>query len=189
MDVNHAMDLLCKEINGCNACQQLFEYRKSNQYKVVPGCGPVPCDIMLFGEAPGASEAEQGLPFVGRAGKLLSNMLKYIGLNREEVFITNVIKCRPPNNRNPLPQEIANCNGFLKKQIEYVNPKKILCLGRFASHTLLNFTVPVAMYALRGHVHDLDGIKVVCTYHPSYLLRNPEAKKYAANDLKLFKSI
>ncbi|MCA9153158.1 MAG: uracil-DNA glycosylase, partial [Planctomycetales bacterium] len=135
-------------------------------------------------EAPGADEDKQGIPFVGRAGRLLTDIIeKGMKISREDVYILNVLKCRPPGNRNPLPDEVANCRGYLERQLEILQPKFICCLGTVAAQNLLETTVAVGK--LRGEVHDWRGIKVVVTYHPSYLLRNPAAKKYTWEDIQL----
>jgi len=137
---------------------------------------------MLVGEAPGAEEDRQGLPFVGPAGQLLTKMLAAIGLSRDEVFIANVLKCRPPGNRPPQPQEIENCEPYLALQIELIHPKLICALGTFAAQTLLKTTAPIS--SLRNRIHDYRGIAVICTFHPSYLLRNPAEKRRSWEDLK-----
>ena len=137
-----------------------------------------------MGEAPGADEDRQGLPFVGRAGQLLTDIIvKGMGLNREDVYILNTIKCRPPGNRTPLPQEAANCREYLDQQLDIIRPEFICCLGAVAAQNLLGTTASIGQ--LRGRIHELRGIKVVCTYHPAYLLRTPEAKRQTWDDIKL----
>ena len=147
-------------------------------------------DWMVVGEAPGENEDLQGEPFVGQAGKLLDNMLKAIGLGRhEQVYIANVLKCRPPNNRNPAPAEIAQCEPYLLRQVALLQPRIILAMGRFAINTLLASSVPgveaIPVGKLRGKVYSYEGVPVVVTYHPAYLLRNLPEKAKAWEDLCL----
>ena len=151
------------------------------------GSGNPNADIMVIGEAPGADEDAQGLPFVGRAGQLLTKILESIDLQRDEVYICNILKCRPPNNRKPLVGETDSCEPYLWKQIELIRPKFILALGLTASHTLLKTSE--AMTALRGRIHDYQGIKTIVTYHPAALLRNPEWKKLVWEDVKFLRSL
>jgi uracil-DNA glycosylase len=150
---------------------------------VVFGVGNKKAQVMLVGEAPGANEDLQGEPFVGRAGKLLDEMLKSIGLNRKEVYIANILKCRPPNNRDPLPHEVCQCTPYLQKQIEIIQPKVIIAVGRIAAHFLLN--TDLAMAKLRTNRHFYGGSKVplFVIYHPAYLLRSPREKAKAYQDL------
>jgi DNA polymerase len=138
---------------------------------------------MVVGEAPGAEEDRQGEPFVGRAGLLLNAMLRAAGFERGEVFIANVLKCRPPNNRDPSDEEAERCLPYLRRQIELVDPQAILCVGRIAAQRLLDTDTPIGK--LRGRVHRLDGRPVVVTYHPAYLLRSPGEKRKSWEDLKL----
>lgn len=140
-----------------------------------------------MGEAPGADEDRQGEPFVGRAGQLLNAMLAALGLKREEVYIANVLKCRPPNNRDPRPAEVAHCEPYLVRQIELIKPSIIVTLGRHAAHSLLK--TDKALGKLRGIKYDYHGIPLITTYHPAYLLRTPQDKRKAWDDLKLAKSI
>lgn len=137
--------------------------------------------LMVIGEAPGFHEDQQGLPFVGRAGLLLNKMLSSIQLTEEQVYITNVIKCRPPNNRDPMPIEIDACADYLKSQIELIKPTVILAVGRFAAHAILDTTEPLSK--LRGKIHHYLGIPVCVSFHPAYLLRNLQDKKNAYQDL------
>jgi uracil-DNA glycosylase family 4 len=146
--------------------------------------GPQRADWLVVGEAPGENEDQQGEPFVGQAGKLLDNMLAALGLNRREhVYIANVLKCRPPGNRNPEPEEVAQCEPFLRRQVELLQPRIILAMGRFAVQTLLQTTEPIGR--LRGRVHAYNGVPVIVTYHPAYLLRNLPDKAKAWADLCL----
>jgi DNA polymerase len=149
------------------------------------GVGNRQAQWMVIGEAPGADEDAQGEPFVGRAGQLLNSMLKACGLAREQVFIANILKCRPPNNRDPTPTEASCCTPYLYRQIELVDPKLILCVGRIAAQNLLSTDTPIGK--LRGRVHRLGAAQrpVVVTYHPAYLLRSPGEKRRAWDDLVL----
>lgn len=169
---------LQKEVQACQRCA-LFKSR----IQTVFGSGNVRAELLLIGEAPGAEEDRQGQPFVGKAGKLLDAMLFAIGLERDQVYICNVLKCRPPNNRNPQPAEVESCASFLSAQIELIKPKVILALGRFAAHSLLQTEAPV--YKMRESNNILPGteIPVVVTYHPASLLRNPEQKALSWQDL------
>jgi DNA polymerase len=138
--------------------------------------------LMFVGEAPGADEDAQGVPFVGRAGQLLTKMIEAMGLRRQEVYICNVLKCRPPENRSPLPEEVKACKGYLMRQIELVSPKVICCLGKHAAQALLDTDVPITK--VRGKEMEFNGRVMIPTYHPAYLLRNPPAKKEVWEDLK-----
>jgi len=150
--------------------------------QVVFGVGNPDADLMFVGEAPGADEDIQGIPFVGRAGQLLTKMIQAIQLERDQVYIANVIKCRPPDNRNPEPDEIDTCQPFLFRQIAAVRPKVIVALGSFAAKTLLKTQDSISR--LRGRVYDFQGAKLIPTFHPSYLLRSPQFKREAWEDLK-----
>lgn len=169
-------------VAGCLACG-LCESRKQTVF----GVGNIEAEWMIVGEAPGEEEDRQGAPFVGRAGQLLDRMLASIDLTRSDdvaarqVFIANVLKCRPPANRNPLPQEVAQCEPYLLRQMALVRPKVILAMGRFAVQSLLKTTDAIGR--LRGRVHEVQGIPVVVTYHPAYLLRNQPDKAKAWEDL------
>ncbi|HGG59000.1 MAG TPA: uracil-DNA glycosylase [Gammaproteobacteria bacterium] len=156
--------------------------------QVVFGVGDQKADWMIIGEAPGEQEDLQGEPFVGRAGLLLNNMLMAVGLSRETVYIANVVKCRPPRNRDPQPEEIGACQRFLRRQIELIGPKLILVVGRVAAQTLLETDAPVGR--MRGRVHRYPGMEIplVVTYHPAYLLRRPIEKRKSWDDLKLARS-
>ncbi len=173
-------DALRARVAACERC----ELHKTRTQTVF-GVGNTQADWMIIGEAPGAEEDRQGEPFVGRAGKLLDAMLQAVGLAREKVFIANILKCRPPNNRDPRPEEAGQCRAYLHRQIELVAPKLILVVGRIAAHNLLNTDTPVGK--LRGKVHRYEGtaIPVIVTYHPAYLLRKPQDKRKAWQDLRL----
>lgn len=150
------------------------------------GTGNPNADLMFIGEAPGADEDAQGKPFVGRAGQLLTKIIEAVGMKREEVFICNILKCRPPNNRRPTAEEVELCTPYLNKQIALVKPKFIICLGLTAAQWLLQTTSSLG--TLRGRFHEFQGIKLIVTYHPAALLRNPEWKKPTWEDMKMFKS-
>ena len=167
-----------QEMKSCQLCP-LGKTRRN----LVFGDGNPFARIVFVGEAPGADEDEQGLPFVGRAGQLLTNIIKAMGLERKDVYICNILKCRPPGNRNPLPKEIELCEPFLKKQLQVISPQVICALGTFAAQTLLKTQIPIT--ALRGRFHSYEGVKLMPTYHPAYLLRNPSAKKLVWEDIQM----
>jgi DNA polymerase len=175
-------------VSGCQACALCA----SRQHTVF-GVGHPRARVMLVGEAPGEQEDLHGEPFVGKAGQLLDNMLRAVGLTRAEaeadrqVYITNVLKCRPPHNRNPEPQEVQRCAPFLQRQIELVRPRLIVAMGRFAVQSLLDTAEPIGR--LRGRVHHRHGVPVVVTYHPAYLLRNPLDKARSWEDLCLAREV
>lgn len=174
---------LADSVAGCTACG-LCDSRTNTVF----GVGDQQAEWMLVGEAPGENEDLQGEPFVGQAGKLLDNMLGALGLARgRNVYIANVLKCRPPGNRNPEPEEVAQCEPFLKRQIALIRPKVIVVLGRFAAQSLLRSTTPIGK--LRGTVHSYEGIPVVVTYHPAYLLRTLTDKARAWEDLCLAREV
>lgn len=171
------------ELKSAVAACTLCELHKTRTQTVF-GVGDENADWLFVGEAPGADEDAQGEPFVGQAGKLLDNMLKSIGLKRgNNVYIANVLKCRPPGNRNPLPEEVARCEPYLGRQVELIRPKLIVTLGKFAAQTLLGQEATIA--SLRGRVHAYRGIPLIVTYHPAYLLRNLPDKAKAWQDLCL----
>ncbi len=165
-------------IATCTRCP-LHQSRKQTVF----GVGNPDADWMIIGEAPGAEEDRRGEPFVGRAGKLLDEMMRAVGQGRDSVFIANILKCRPPNNRDPEPEESAACRGYLERQIELLRPKLILAVGRIAAQLLLETDTPVGR--LRGSVHRLGDIPLVVTYHPAYLLRSPSQKRKVWDDLCL----
>ena len=174
---------LAQAVAACRACK-LCEGRRNTVF----GVGDQQADWLVVGEAPGEQEDAQGEPFVGAAGKLLDNMLKALGLNRHRgVYIANVLKCRPPGNRNPQPDEVAQCEPFLRRQVELLQPKIILAMGRFAVQSLLQSTEPIGR--LRGRVHHYNGVPVVVTYHPAYLLRSLPEKAKAWADLCLAREL
>jgi len=181
---SEALQILDQKIANCTLCQELSELRVASGWKTVPGVGNANADLFVLGEAPGQNEAEQGVPFVGKAGQLLTNILAAAGWTRDDVFIANILKCRPPGNRDPKPEEAANCRKFLDMQIKCVDPKWIICFGRIASVFLLGQEPDTTIGSLRGKTHEYEGRKVTCTYHPSYLLRQPSAKKSVWDDLQ-----
>ncbi len=183
-DLPVSWDELPAAIEACRACELGHSRQRS-----VFGRGNSDADWMIVGEAPGAEEDRQGLPFVGKAGQLLDAMLTAIGLKPDDVFIANVLKCRPPNNRDPATGEIAACRSFLAQQIDHVKPGIILIVGRIAAQALLETKTPVGR--LRGRRHDVDALPapVVVTYHPAYLLRSPGQKARAWEDLKLARQV
>jgi len=181
-DSGPAWQTLQDTVRTCTKCG-LHKTRTQTVF----GVGNPAASWMFIGEAPGADEDKQGEPFVGRAGQLLNAMLFAMGLKREEVYIANVLKCRPPGNRDPQPEEVAQCEPYLIRQIEHIRPKLIVALGRHAAHSLLKTDVPLAR--LRGQRLSYHGIPLVVTYHPAYLLRSPGEKRKAWDDLTLAKSI
>jgi len=176
----NTLDALKTQALSCTKCGL-----SDTRTKVVFGAGSPKAKLMFVGEAPGMEEDLQGLPFVGRAGQLLTKIIESIGLKRKDVYIANILKCRPPNNRNPLPQEILTCEGYLIKQIELIKPKVICALGKFAAQTLLRTTEPITR--LRGEFRDYRGTKLMPTFHPAYLLRNPRDKRLVWEDMKKIK--
>lgn len=174
----YGWDELRAAVAGCTLCP-LHESRTQTVF----GVGSPVANWMIIGEAPGAEEDRRGEPFVGRAGKLLDEMLLAIGEKRDSVFIANILKCRPPHNRDPSPAEAASCRPYLERQIELVQPRIILAVGRIAAQQLLQSDAPVGR--LRGRVHRLGAIPLVVTYHPAYLLRSPSQKRKSWDDLCL----
>jgi DNA polymerase len=170
---------IAREVAGCTRCAELVQCRTQTVF----GTGNLSARLCFVGEAPGADEDAQGEPFVGAAGQLLSRIIAAMGLERRDVYICNVIKCRPPGNRTPLPDEIANCRSFLERQIALVKPQYLCALGAVAAQALLNTGRSIGQ--LRGRLHDYQGIPVLCTYHPAYLLRTPSAKKDVWEDVQI----
>jgi len=171
--------LIREDIGDCTRCR----LHKQGRKQIVFGVGNPQADLMFIGEAPGADEDQQGEPFVGRAGQLLNNMIKAMGLRREDVYIANIIKCRPPGNRTPERDECETCSPFLMRQIEVIGPKTIVALGAVAAKTLLAINAP--MSELRGRWFDFRGTKLAVTYHPAFLLRAPRQKKETWKDLQM----
>jgi len=165
-----------QKIKACTLCPL-----HKSRINTVMGVGNRQADLLIIGEAPGANEDKQGEPFVGRAGKLLDAMLQAIGLSRDKIYIANILKCRPPNNRDPLPSEVACCTPYLKQQIDWLKPKLIVAVGRIAAHFLLE--TDKSLGSLRGYEHEYNGIPLIITYHPAYLLRSPLQKAKSYEDL------
>ncbi|HWA97355.1 MAG TPA: uracil-DNA glycosylase [Pirellulales bacterium] len=177
-DAIAALRVAQQEVSRCPLCVELAETRTQTVF----GVGNPRARLCFLGEAPGADEDRQGEPFVGRAGQLLTKIIEACTLKREDVYILNVLKCRPPGNRTPLPHEVANCRGYLDRQLQIIQPEYICCLGSVAAQTLLETDVPISR--LRGKFQQYRGIDVMCTYHPAYLLRNPAAKREVWEDMK-----
>jgi uracil-DNA glycosylase len=171
------------DIGDCTRCK-LHTLGRS---QIVFGVGNPQADLMFVGEAPGADEDIQGVPFVGRAGQLLTKIIEAMGMKREDVYIANVIKCRPPQNRNPEPDEVETCEPFLFRQIDVIKPKVIVALGKFGAQTLLRTLDPISR--LRGRVFEYRGAKLIPTFHPAYLLRNPSSKREVWEDMKLVRKL
>ena len=174
-----ALRLIREDLGDCTRCR----LHKQGRKQIVFGVGNPNADLMFIGEAPGADEDEQGEPFVGRSGQLLTNMIKAMGLRREDVYIANIIKCRPPGNRTPERDECDTCSPFLMRQIEAIKPKALVALGAVAAKSLLAINAP--MSELRGRWYDFRGTKLAVTYHPAFLLRDPRQKKETWKDLQM----
>lgn len=173
----HDLASMAKALASCQRCRLA-----KGRTQVVFGVGNPQARVVFVGEAPGAEEDRQGEPFVGRAGQLLNSMLKACGLSRSQVYIANIVKCRPPGNRDPQDDEAAACLPFLKKQLALIKPEIVVLLGRVAARHLLGITAPISSY--RGSWRHWEGVEVLPTFHPAYLLRNPQAKREAWEDLK-----
>ncbi len=171
------------DIGDCTRCK----LHTLGRQQIVFGVGNPRAQLMFVGEAPGADEDVQGIPFVGKAGQLLTKIIEAIGLKREDVYIANVIKCRPPQNRNPEPDEVATCEPFLFRQIDSIQPKVIVSLGKFSTHALLRTEDPISR--LRGRMFQYRGATLIPTFHPAYLLRNPSSKREVWEDMKLVKRL
>ncbi len=169
---------LAKSLEGCPRCKL-----SKTRTNIVFGQGNAKADLMFVGEAPGRDEDEQGLAFVGKAGQLLTKIIEAMGRKREDVFICNVLKCRPPNNRNPEPDEVASCRPFLDEQIRLIAPRVIVTLGTFAAQAILETDEPIGR--MRGRWREMRGVRVMPTFHPAFLLRSPERKKDVWEDMKL----
>ncbi len=176
---NAALTVIAEEVSACTQCPELCRTRS----KTVFGIGSAEAKIVFLGEGPGANEDQQGEPFVGAAGQLLDKILSASGLSREQVYIVNVVKCRPPGNRNPADGEIQNCWNYLERQLEIIQPTHIVCLGSVAAKSLLN--TKLSLGKMRKQWHQYRNSKVIVTYHPAYLLRTPTAKKHVWEDMKL----
>lgn len=171
------LEALGAHVQGCTRCR-LSEGRRS----VVFGSGKADADLMFIGEGPGAEEDRRGLPFVGPAGELLTRIIQAIGLTRDDVYIANIVKCRPPGNRDPKPDEVAACIGYLERQIDFVRPKVIVALGRIAAQSLLGNDLPIGR--MRGQWFVVRGVDTMVTYHPAALLRNPSLKRPTWEDMQ-----
>jgi uracil-DNA glycosylase family 4 len=176
-DATLSIESVRVELGDCQRCK--LAPKRTN---IVFGSGNPNADLVFVGEAPGFDEDQQGQPFVGRAGQLLTKIIESINLKREDVYICNVLKCRPPDNRNPEPDEVAACNPFLRKQLAAIRPKIVCCLGTFAAQTVLQTAGSISK--LRGRFLDMDGMRVIATFHPAYLLRSPEKKREVWEDMK-----
>ena len=167
-----------EKLGDCRRCRLA-----DGRTHIVFGVGDPNAKLVFVGEGPGRDEDLQGEPFVGAAGRLLDKIIEAIGLSRDKVYICNIIKCRPPRNRNPLPDEIETCSPFLYRQLAAIRPQFVCALGKFAAQCLLGTDLPISR--LRGRFHDVDGLRVLPTYHPAYLLRNPDQKRAVWEDMKL----
>jgi DNA polymerase len=182
-DPASALAAVRADIGDCTRCK----LHTLGRHQIVFGVGNPDAELMFVGEAPGADEDVQGVPFVGRAGQLLTKIIEAINLTRDDVYIANVIKCRPPQNRNPEPDEVETCEPFLFQQIDIIKPKVIVALGKFAAQGLLRTLDPISR--LRGRVFEYRGAKLIPTFHPAYLLRNPSSKRDVWEDMKLVRSL
>jgi len=176
--VVESLEAIRKDLGDCRRCGL-----SASRHHIVFGEGSPTAKIVFVGEGPGFDEDRSGRPFVGAAGQLLTRIIEAIRLSRQDVYICNVIKCRPPNNRNPLPEEIETCAPFLMRQLAAIGPMFICALGKFAAQTLLNSTLPISK--LRGRFYEVRGIRIIPTYHPAFLLRNENRKREVWEDMKL----
>ncbi len=183
-DADGGWSALQQQVQQCVRCEL-----HATRTRTVFGCGNAHAQWMFVGEAPGAEEDRQGLPFVGRAGKLLTAMISALGMRREDVYIANVLKCRPPNNRDPMGQEVRQCEEYLHRQVSFVRPGIIVALGRFAAQSLLKTTRPIGKLRAEVYRYSDTDIPLVVTYHPAYLLRNPLDKRKVWDDLCLAKKV
>lgn len=178
MNKQEKLDILKTKVENCFKCEELV-----GRTKTVFGEGNPDAKIVFAGEGPGKEEDKTGRPFVGKAGQLLDNILKACGFQREEVYILNILKCRPPKNRVPLPHEAVNCRPFLDMQLKIIAPTHIVCMGTSAANYLLDCKIPISQ--MRGKWYGYNGMRVICTFHPAFLLRQQEAKRAMADDLKM----
>jgi len=183
LDRRETLEAIRADLGDCTRCK----LHRLGRRQIVFGVGSPDADLMFVGEAPGRDEDAQGYPFVGKAGQLLTKIIEAIDLTRDQVYIANVIKCRPPENRNPEPDEVASCEPFLFRQLESVRPKVIVALGTFAVRALLKTYAPISR--LRGTVYDFRGAKLVPTFHPAFLLRSPERKRDTWADMKKVRAL
>jgi DNA polymerase len=177
------LEMVRADIGDCTRCK----LHRLGRSQVVFGVGNPSADLMLIGEAPGHDEDVQGIPFVGRAGQLLTKIIEAIGLSRDEVYIANVIKCRPPENRNPEPDEVETCEPFLFRQVQIIKPKVVVALGSFAARTLLRTTDPISK--LRGRFYRYGDAALIATFHPAFLLRSPDRKRDVWDDMKMVRAL
>ena len=177
------LKIIRDDIGDCTRCK----LHQLGRRQIVFGVGNPSADLMFVGEAPGADEDIQGIPFVGRAGQLLTKIIEAIGMTRDDVYIANVIKCRPPENRNPEPDEVDTCEPFLFRQIDFIQPKVIVALGTFAAKALLKTQDSISR--LRGRVYDYRGAKLIPTFHPAFLLRSPDRKRDVWEDMKKVRAL
>jgi uracil-DNA glycosylase len=177
-DKQARLDVLRPSVAACARCEELARTRTQTVF----GVGNPAARLVFLGEAPGADEDRQGIPFVGRAGQLLTKIIEACTLSRDDVYIMNVLKCRPPGNRNPLPQEADNCREYLDAQLAIIEPEFIVCLGAVAAHNLLGTDASIGR--MRGKFYLYHDVRVLCTYHPAYLLRNPAAKREVWDDMQ-----
>ena len=169
------------DLGDCRRCKLA-----PTRTNIVFGSGNPKAELVFVGEAPGFDEDQQGLPFVGAAGQLLTKIIESTGVKREDTYICNILKCRPPDNRNPEPDEVAQCSPFLRRQLAAIKPKVVCCLGKFSAQYLLQSTDSITR--LRGRFHDIDGMRVIATFHPAYLLRSPEKKREVWEDMKAIRA-
>jgi DNA polymerase len=174
----HELEVLASQVSHCTRCSELAATRTQTVF----GVGRIDAEVCFIGEAPGVDEDAQGEPFVGPAGQLLNRIIAACGMKREDVYICNILRCRPPGNRTPLPNEAANCREYLDRTLDLVRPKFICCLGGCAAQNLLD--TQLAVGKLRGRFHDYRGIPVLVTFHPAYLLRSPDRKRDVWEDMK-----
>ena len=182
-DVQETLDIVREDLGDCRRCK----LHQLGRNQIVFGVGNPRAELMFIGEAPGHDEDIQGIPFVGRAGQLLTKIIEAIGLTREDVYIANVIKCRPPDNRNPESDEVASCEPFLFRQVQVIRPRVIVALGTFAAQTLLRTNDPISR--LRGKLFSYGDARLIPTFHPAYLLRSPERKRDVWEDMKKVRAL
>jgi DNA polymerase len=183
-DESRDLDALAARVAGCSRCDL-----HATRTQTVFGIGDRNADLLIIGEAPGAEEDRRGEPFVGRAGQLLNSMLNAIGIARERAYIANILKCRPPDNRDPRPEEVAACGDYLARQIALVAPRVILVLGRIAAQNLLNESTPIGKMRGQRYTYGAAQVPVIVTYHPAYLLRSPQEKRKSWQDLLHVKTL
>ena len=176
-DEPETLEAIRDDLGDCRRCRLA-----GHRTQIVYGAGSPEARLVFVGEAPGMDEDRQGLPFVGRAGQLLTRIIESIGLRRDDVYICNVLKCRPPGNRNPEPDEVDACSPFLRRQLQSIRPRIVCCLGTFAAQTVMGMKSPISR--LRGDFHEIDGIRYIATFHPAYLLRNAAKKREVWEDMK-----